>query len=211
MAFWTPPFSPGDGHAADACLAALAQQEAIVAFRRDLPEILGLRRNVPSFRVRMGVTTGEVVVGTIGSEEAKSYTVIGDTVNVASRLEGVNKVYGTSILLADDTYRLARQAVEVREIDLVMVAGKTEPIRVFELLAPAGGLAPADEEWRGLFAEGLAAYREADWDRAERKFVTCLGLRPGDRPAKVFAERIALLRTSPPPPAWDGVWQMTEK
>ena len=211
MAFWTPPFSPGDGHAADACLAALAQQEAIAAFRRELPEILGLRRNVPSFRVRMGVTSGEVVVGTVGSEEAKSYTVIGDTVNVASRLDGVNKVYGTSILIAEDTYRLARQAIEVREIDLVMVAGKTEPIRVFELLALAGGLAPADQEWRERFAEGLAAYRDADWDRAEQQFRACLGRRPDDRPAKVFAERIALLRASPPPPAWDGVWQMTEK
>ena len=211
MAFWTPPFSPGDGHAADACLAALAQQEAIAAFRRELPEILGLRRNVPSFRVRMGVTTGEVVVGTIGSEEAKSYTVIGDTANVASRLEGVNKVYGTAILIGEDTCRLARQAIEVREIDLVMVAGKTEPIRVFELLAPAGGLAPGHEDWRGAFAEGLAAYREAEWDRAERQFQECLRLRPGDRPAQVFAQRIALLRASSPLPAWDGVWQMAEK
>lgn len=211
MAFWTPPFSPGDRHAADACLAALAQQEAIVAFRHELSEILGLRRNVPNFRVRMGVTTGEVVVGTIGSDEAKSYTVIGDTVNVASRLDGVNKVYGTAILIGEDTYRLAREAIEVREIDLVTVAGKTEPIRVFELLAPAGGLAPGDEEWRGLFAEGLAAYRDADWDRAERQFQECLRIRADDRPAKVFTQRIALLRTNPPPAEWDGVWQMTEK
>jgi adenylate cyclase len=211
MAFWTPPFSPGDRHAADACLAALAQQEAIAAFRQELPEILGLRRNVPAFRVRLGVTTGEVVVGTVGSDDAKSYTVIGDTVNVASRLDGVNKVYGTAILIGEDTYRLAREAVEVREIDLVTVAGKTEPIRVFELLAPAGGLAPGDEESRGLFAEGLAAYRAADWDRAEGRFQECLRVRGDDRPARVFAQRIALLRASPPPRDWDGVWQMTEK
>ena len=150
-------------------------------------------------------------MGTIGSDEAKSYTVIGDTVNVASRLDGVNKVYGTAILIGEDTYRLAREAIEVREIDLVTVAGKTEPIRVFELLAPAGGLAPGDEEWRGLFAEGLAAYRDADWDRAERQFQECLRLRSDDRPAKVFAQRISLLRTNPPPAEWDGVWQMTEK
>jgi adenylate cyclase len=211
MAFWTPPFSPGDRHAADACLAALAQQEALVAFRRELPEILGLRRNVPDFRVRMGLMTGEVVVGTIGSEEAKSYTVIGDPVNVASRLDGVNKVYGTAILVAEDTYRLAQQAIEVREIDLVTVAGKTEPIRVFELLAPAGGLSPQDEERRGLFADGLAAYRRTDWDRAERRFKECFRLRPDDAPAKVFVERVALFRASPPPPDWDRSWLMTEK
>ncbi len=86
MAFWSPPFSPGDQHATDACLAALLQQEAIVAFRRELPQLLGLRRNVPDFKVRMGLATGEVVIGTIGSETARSYTVIGDIVNTASRL-----------------------------------------------------------------------------------------------------------------------------
>ena len=137
--------------------------------------------------------------------------MIGDTVNVASRLDGVNKVYGTTILIGEDTYRLAREVIEVREIDLLTVAGKTEPIRVYELLAPAGGLAPGGEEWRGLFAEGLAAYRDFDWDSAERQFRECLRLRPDDRPAKVFAQRIAVLRTNPPPADWDRAWQLTEK
>ena len=84
MAFWTAPFSAGDQHAADACLAALAQQEAIVAFRLELPQITGLRRDAPDFHVRMGLATGEVVIGTIGSDVTKSYTVIGDVVNIAS-------------------------------------------------------------------------------------------------------------------------------
>ena len=130
MAFWTPPFSPGDQHATDACLAALLQQEAIDAFRRELPQLLGLRRHVPDFKVRMGLATGEVVIGTIGSETARSYTVIGDIVNTASRLEGINKMYGTGIVVAEDTYRLAQQAVEVRELDFVTVVGKTEPVRI---------------------------------------------------------------------------------
>jgi class 3 adenylate cyclase len=211
MAFWTPPFSPGDRHAADGCLAALAQQEAISAFRQDLPDVLGLRRNVPGFRVRMGLTTGEVVIGTIGSDQTKSYTIVGDTVNLASRLEGANKIYGTAILISDDTYRLAQQAIEVRELDLLTVAGKSEPIRVFELLARLGELSPEQEELRGLFAEGLAAYRDMDWDRAERGFRACLERKPDDGPAQAFERRIALLRSNPPPFDWDRVWRVAEK
>jgi adenylate cyclase len=211
MAFWTPPFSSGDQHAADACLAALEQQQAIAAFREELPQLLGLRRHVPDFMVRMGLATGEVVIGTIGSATAKSYTVIGDIVNVASRLEGINKLYGTEIVIAEDTYRLVHQAVEARELDLVTVVGKTEPIRIFELLGQTGTLAPERVELCGLFAEGLAAYRLQNWDLAERKFHDCLKLIPEDAPARLFRQRIAFLRTSPLPPDWHGVWQATEK
>jgi adenylate cyclase len=211
MAFWAPPFSPGDQHAADACLAALAQQEAIGEFRRALSDVTGLRRNVPDFKVRMGLATGEVVIGTIGSETTKSYTVIGDTVNVASRLEGVNKVYGTSIIASEETVRLAGHVVEARELDLLIVTGKTEPLRVFELLGRAGALAPALADLREAFAEGLAAYRETKWDVAERKFHACLALAPADGPARAFLERVALLRATPPGGDWNGVWGLDRK
>jgi adenylate cyclase len=211
MAFWTPPFSPGDQHAADACYAALLQQEAIGAFRRELPQLLGLRRNVPDFKVRMGLATGEVVIGTIGSETARSYTVIGDIVNTASRLEGINKLYGTSIAVAEDTYRLAQQAVEVRELDFVTVVGKTEPVRIFELLGRAGEIAPDTCALRDLFAHGLAAYRERDWDGAEEKFQECLKLAPEDGPSRLFEQRVAFLRANPPAADWQGVWHATEK
>lgn len=211
MAFWTAPFSAGDSHAAEACLAALAQQEAVVRLRGELPEILGLRRNVPELAIRIGIATGEVVVGTIGSPIAKSFTVIGDTVNVASRLEAVNKVYGTTILVAEETYRLAQGAIDAREVDFVTVAGKTEPVRIYELLAPAGQLAPPLAELRGVFAEALDAYRRRDWGAAERAFADCLRLRPEDGPARVFRERIALFKANPPPADWDGVWRLAEK
>jgi adenylate cyclase len=211
MAFWTAPFSTGDSHAADACRAALAQQRAVAELHGRLPEILGLRKNVPDLVVRMGLATGEVVVGTIGSPTAKSYTVIGDTVNIASRLEGANKAYHTRILLAEETYRLAQHAVEARELDFALVVGKSEPIRVYELLASHGELAALETELCGLFAEGLAAYRAQDWARAGEAFGRCRRLRPDDGPARVFEERVALLKAAPPPAGWDGVWRLAHK
>jgi adenylate cyclase len=211
MAFWTPPFTPGDEHAAEACLAALHQQEAIVALRARLPEITGMRRNPPPFFVRMGIATGEGVIGTIGSATSRSYTVIGDTVNLASRLEGVNKLYGTSIILNEDTYRLAQQVIEARELDMITVAGKTEPVRIYEAMARAGQLGPERTELQAIYAEGLAAYRGRAWDEARQKFETCLRIAADDGPSHLFLSRIAQLRTARLPADWDGVWRMTEK
>jgi len=211
MAFWTPPFSTGDEHAGEACLAALAQQEAIDTLRAQLSEITGMRRNPPKLTIRMGIATGDGVVGTVGSEAARSYTAIGDTVNLASRLEGINKVYGTAIVLGDETCRLAQQVIETRELDLITVAGKTEPVRIHELLGRAGELTPQQGELRDRFAAGLEAYRRQDWDKAQAHFEGCLATRPEDGPSRLFLERIALLRDTPPSADWDGVWHLTKK
>lgn len=211
MAFWAPPFSPGDTHAAACCSSALAQQQAIEDLRSDLANITGLRRNTPELFVRMGIATGEAVVGTIGSPVSKSFTVIGDTVNLASRLEGINKVYGTQVIIADDTLRLAQHEIETRELDFITVAGKSEPVRIHELLAPFGKLATAKEDLRCEYAIGLEAYRGREWDRAEGQFEKCLAIAPTDGPAAVFIERVRAMRATPPPADWDGVWRFTEK
>ncbi|PAY10271.1 hypothetical protein CK489_06980 [Bradyrhizobium sp. UFLA03-84] len=211
MAFWVPPFSAGDDHASDACRAALAQQQAIAALRAHLPEITGIRRNTPDVVIRMGIATGEAIVGTIGSEAARSYTVIGDTVNLASRLESINKVYGTLILITEETHRLAQGAVEAREVDQIIVAGKTEPVRIYELMAFAGELDASQNELRTAFADGLEAYRRQDWDDAQARFEECQRCAPNDGPTKLFLERISLMRKTPPQPDWNGVWQHLEK
>ena len=211
MAFWTAPFSVGDQHATDACLAALAQTRAIAAFRKELPQITGLRRDAPDFAVRMGLATGEVVIGTIGSDITKSYTVIGDVVNTASRLEGVNKAYGTGIIIDEATFRFARNAIEARELDLLTVAGKSEPLKIYELICAAGELTTEVAELRDMFGEGLTAYRARDWQTAERRFSDCLAREPDDGPSRVFQQRIQLLRKAPPRDDWDGVWRHTEK
>lgn len=211
MAFWVSPFSAGDDHASDACLAALAQQEAIILLRAQLPEITGMRRNPPELAIRMGIATGEAVVGTIGSDSSRSYTVIGDTVNLASRLESINKLYGTSLILSEETYRMAQQVIEARELDLITVAGKTEPVRIYEAMGRVGEIAPERIQLREMFANGLAAYRRQDWDEAQRCFESGHLSDAEDGPSRLFVERVSLLRGIPPPADWDGVWHFKEK
>jgi adenylate cyclase len=211
VAFWAPPFAPGDTHAASACLAALAHHDAVVALRPELPQLLGLRRNVPDLTVRIGLATGEVVVGTVGAPTAKTFAAIGDTTNLASRLEGVNKVYGTTVIVAEETHRLAQHVVEARELDVVIVVGKSEPIRIFELVGPAGSVDSGVLELRDLYVNGLEAYRRQDWDTAEQRFQDCLRLRPDDGPSRVLLERIAVFRAVAPASNWNGVWRLDEK
>ena len=212
MAFWTSPFSASDeAQAIGACHSALTQIQALETLRGELPDILGLRRNVPELWVRMGIATGDVVVGTVGSAISKSYTVIGDTVNIASRIEGLNKAYDTAILITEATEALARPAIEAREIDLVVVAGKTEPIRVYELLALKGGLSAAQAQLRDTFEQGLRAYRLQDWPTAAERFAQCLELDPHDGPSRTFAARVQEFVAQPPGANWDGVWHATSK
>ena len=211
VAFWTPPFAPGDSHGASACLAALAHRDAVVALRPELPQILGLRRNVPDLTVRIGLATGEVVVGTVGAPTAKTFAAIGDTTNLASRLEGTNKAYGTTVIVAEETYRLAQDVVEARELDVVVVVGKSEPVRIFELLGAAGSVASGMLEVRDLYAKGLAAYRQRDWDAAEERFKECLRLDPDDGPSRTFLERVAIFRAVAPASDWNAVYRLSEK
>jgi adenylate cyclase len=208
MAFWTPPFVPGDDHARQACLAALAQRDAMETLRAELSHILGLRRQLPRFDVRMGLATGELVVGTIGGPTAKSYTAIGDVVNLASRLEGVNKRYGTSIIAAEETWRLARGAVEGRELDVVVVGGKTEPVRIFEIVALAGTLSPAQAALHERWAQALSHYRAREWQAADEALAGCLELAPTDGPSLHLRERIGRLVARPPAADWSGVWHL---
>jgi class 3 adenylate cyclase len=211
MAFWGPPFTSSEEHPGLACLAALDQLAGLAAFRAELPELTGFRRGYPEIDARIGIATGDVVVGNIGSDQTRTYTVIGDTVNLASRLEGANKTYGTRALIGEVTNRFAADLVETREIDQVLVVGKTEPQRIFELLGRKGEVAEERLKLRDAFDQALAVYRRKNWEEARTAFESCLKITPGDGPSKVFLSRIAQFCTTAPSPDWVGVWSLVEK
>jgi adenylate cyclase len=211
MAFWASPFSVGETHARDGCLTCLDLLNSFAQMSREISEITGLRRNVPKFHARMALATGDTVLGTVGSDTTKSFTVIGDTVNIASRLEGVNKIYGTSILINEECYRLAENEIEAREIDLVTVFGKVEPVRIFELQAGQGTLDPNVAKLNNVYADALQLYRQQQWKEAESAFRECLRIREHDGPSLEFLTRIANFARTPPPKDWNGVWNTASK
>ncbi len=211
MAFWGPPFNAADDQGRLACFAAIEQLAGLPAFQAELPDLMGVRRNVPTVNIRVGIATGEVVIGSIGSEQTRSYTVIGDTVNFASRLEGASKAYGTRVLISEATQRLAADAIEAREIDSVLVVGKSEPERIFELLGRKGEVSVEKLELRDTFAAALADYRERKWDRAAKGFRDCLSITADDAPSQVFIDRIARFRDEAPADDWVGVWALQAK
>ena len=211
MAFWGPPFTEPADHARLGCLAALEQMRKMEAFRAWLPEMFGVRHGLPEVNVRMGIASGDVTVGNIGSETSRGYTVIGDTVNLASRLEQANKFYGTRILVSEGARTLAGEDLAFREIDSLRVAGKLEPVRVYELIGLAAELDEITGKAVQRYEEGLACYRAQDWDAADAAFHECLASAPGDRPSQVMLERIAAFRQAAPELGWDGVWVAVSK
>lgn len=211
MAYWGPPFTEHGEQASLACLAAIEMADRGAALRTELPELLGVRAVPSDCDVRIGIATGEVLVGSIGSEFMMSYTVMGDAVNLASRLEGANKIYGSHSLASAPAIAAAGDVVEVREIDRLVVVGRTKPESVFEIMGRKGELTEKQVALRERYAEGLAAYRERRWDDALRAFHTALEAVPGDGPSIAMAARVENFRVNPPAADWDGSWQLDQK
>ena len=209
MAYWGPPFVDEADHARFACLAAMEMIERIATLRQEIPELLGVRGTpMEKCDLRIGVATGEALVGSIGSDVMMSYTVMGDVVNLASRLEGVNKTYGTRNLVSERTIAAAGAALEVREIDRVVVAGHTHSEIIFEILGRKGELTPQQFISRDKYLEGLAAYREQRWDEALRALNESLGAIPDDGPSIALLKRVESLKANPPSRDWDGAWHI---
>jgi adenylate cyclase len=205
MAFWGAPQSQAD-HALRACRAALAMIERLEALRERWRA-----RGLPEVDVGIGINTGPMSVGFVGSQDRfYNYTVLGDAVNLASRLEGANKEYGTRILLGPATHDAVRDAVVARGLDLVRVKGKREPVQIHELL----GMAPASPALAAFVARfqwGLSAYQAQRWDEAIARFREADQLRGGDPPSRNYVERCEAMRRDPPGPEWDGVFEMKTK
>lgn len=162
--------------------------------------------------IGIGLNTDTVVSGNIGSSKRMDFTIIGDGVNLAARLESACKQYGTKILISEFTMRKLKGTYRQREIDLVVVKGKTQPVAIYEIMAYHNRDSfPGLGEVLGMFKDGLAAYRARKWDTATRLFADCLAVNPNDKPSKIYIERAEFLKRNPPPEDWAGVWVMESK
>ncbi len=205
MAFWGAP-GPNPAHAVGACTAVQRCRRRLARLRQ------GWRAaGRPDCPTRFGVHTGEVVVGNIGSADRLNYTAVGDAVNLASRLEGLNKLYGTEALISEETRRQAGDAVVARPLDWVAVKGRRQPVLVCELLGLAGEVEAGALELARRHGEALACYRRRDWAEALRLFEEALRLWPDDGPSRVLAGRCRQYREAPPGEDWDGAHHVTTK
>jgi class 3 adenylate cyclase len=194
MAFWGAP-NEIDDHALCACRAALECRREIAAFNQRMRN-----SQYPAFVTRIGIATGEVVVGNIGSDQRLNYSVIGDPVNLASRLEGLNTVYGTGVLINEDCYLACARFIEARAIDVVRVKGKLEPVRIFELIGERGDISPHRKESLKMFDRAQKAYFEADIVRARALFSELQARQPEDAVVSLYLQRCADSLIEPPRP-----------
>jgi len=204
MAVFGAPLSQPD-HAARACRAALGMMERLGEFQKKWSA-----EGKPVLRIGIGINTGDMIVGNMGSEMRFDYTVMGDSVNLASRLEGINKEYGTSIVIGESTHAQVADRFVCRELDSVRVKGKNHPVRIFELLAE--GRRPHERfAFVEVFEEGLARYKRKDWDEAVALFRKVLEMRPGDPVSELYIRRCGELKDRHPEGEWDGVYTMAKK
>jgi adenylate cyclase len=197
MAFWGAPL-PSERHAVDACSAALECQRLMTLQRRSAED-----RGTTPLRMRIGINTGRMLVGNIGSSNRLSYTVIGDPVNVASRLEPLGKQYGVDIIIGEDTRLAAGDAIIVRRLDRIAVYGRTGGLVIYELLGTAADTGTTSAEWFQTYEAGLAAYEDRRWSAAIRLFEETTALRGTvDRPAEILIKRCRACLAHPPSDDW---------
>jgi len=206
MAIFGAPLEHAD-HAERACAAALAMRERRLALATEWGP-----SGRPMLHARTGINSGPMLVGNLGSRYRFAYGVLGDQVNLASRLEGLNKVYGTDILIGEGTAKLVESRFLLREIDLVRVKGRKQAVRIYELLAKAGtSLSPELEKALAAYGQGLQAYRERGWTEALALFNEALVVKPLDGPSRAMAERCETYLRTPCPDDWDGVFDQLFK
>lgn len=160
--------------------------------------------------IGIGINSGRVIFGSVGAKTRKDFTSIGDVVNLAARLEGANKVYGSKSIITETVFEKLRNSFVCRELDFITVKGKTQPVRIYEILQESKIAADKLLEIKNLFESGLALYREQKWDESEEKFSEC-ALKYNDMPSVVFMDRIRHFKKNPPPADWDGVFKMSSK
>jgi len=204
MAYWGPPFTDPAQQAVAACKAALGQRAALKTLRQDLAD-LGVAE-AERLDAATGIATGEVVVGDVGTDQNRNFTVIGDRVNVAARLQTACKLYGQPVLICEETRRQIGEGFFCRELDFAVLKGRAQAERVFALLAYSDAVDPAERSLSETYESGLALFRAREFVAASERFQACLGLNPDDRAARLMIARCEALGMSPPEEDWDGVF-----
>jgi adenylate cyclase len=204
MAFFGAPVRTKD-HAKNACRCALESIEKLKELQKSFEE-----KNIPMIDIGIGINTGDMSVGNMGSNIVQNYTIMGDAVNLASRLEGINKEYGTRIIISEFTYEEVKDSFTAREVDLVRVKGKLAPVRIYELLSE-GPLPKERAAHIEAYDAALTAYQAKDFSTAMAKFQIAESLTQNDPVAAIYIKRCENYIESPPPPDWDGVFIMKTK
>ena len=205
IAFWGAPLDQPN-HATLASFACIDMANHMVEMRKTLKA-----EGRPNMTVRMGVNSGPMVVGNMGSAQRMDYTIMGDAVNLAARLEGANKFYTSGTMLSDSTYQQAKEHIEARKLDVVRVVGKKEPITIYQLLERKGQLSAPMTALLASYYEAYAAYEAKDFATALQLFEKTLAMDPDDGPTQTFVDRCKEYVENPPPADWDGVFQFTSK
>lgn len=200
MADWGVPFSMPD-HAVQACLAAIDMQECLAEMRPRIKAEYG-----SNIHLRIGINSGTVTAGNMGSDRKFQYTVIGDAVNQAARLETANKEYRTEILIGATTFDLARDVIEARMLDRLVMKGRSQPVLIYDLFGRKGLVAPARLEVARLYESALELYWQQSWDDAGHILEQARKIDPKDGPVNVLLTRITLFRLRPPPDGWSGAF-----
>jgi adenylate cyclase len=203
MACWGAPFTADGSQAADACAAALGQIEALEPLRAELAGLAG----VETLNAVVGVATGDVLSGDIGPPSARNFTVIGNAVNLAARLQEAAKVYGVSVIVSEETRERAGEGFVTRELDRIVVRGSHRPVTIFALLGREGAVEDRVLDGARRYEAALDAMRHQAWDAAEAGLAETLRLLPGDKAARLMLERLHSYALHPPPDGWDGVWR----
>ncbi len=206
IAFWGAPLELKD-HAYQACRTAIEMTKRLETLRAKWAA-----EGKPVLDFRIGINSGEMVVGNVGGKERFDYTVIGDNVNLASRLETANKMYRTRILLSEYTHELVKKEAFARELDLIVVKGRTKPVKIYELIADLSDeISDEKKKVVELYCAALAKYRNREWGVAAGLFEKALSIDSADYPSEMYLERCKLYEMEPPPADWNGVFVMTTK
>jgi adenylate cyclase len=205
MAFWNGLLKQPD-HAERACRCALQSMKRLAELNEELKS-----RGLVPLGARIGVNTGEMAAGYMGSNQKKQFTVMGDNVNLGSRLEGANKAYGSSIMISEFTYEIVQNKFDVRFLDRILVPGKAKPVRVYELLCEKGGLDASWQKALPLYHEAIQLYMDRQFHKAHEKFLEVQTILGQDKASMAYIQRTEAFMRQPPPDGWNGVYEVKSK